>query len=266
MSFLDYGCGAINSGRFFINYLNTGNYVGVDISKEAINLGKNRLIDFNLSHKKPSLIHLITLDNISLLNKKFDIVWSQSVSTHMPPADLLLFLQKIKIFLNQNFKIYFTFGFDKNGPVQKNLKDWFYNNDFLENAKFCEYINMTSDSIFMRALTYYNIQNTPDMEELINYNKNAMTISFPDTGANPGNPNPMVIREAGCQMIAMRYEYVDTYLEENTAFFDKAGYAFVLKPSRLRYTPVTNPTPTPQVKENSYQTRNYSSDYYNFNI
>lgn len=132
MSFLDYGCGAINSGRFFINYLNIGNYVGVDISKEAINLGKHRIIDFNLSHKKPCLIHLLTLNNLSLLNKKFDIVWGQSVLTHMPPGDLLLFLQKIKFSLNQNFKIYFTFGFDKNGPVQKKFKDWYYNNDFLE--------------------------------------------------------------------------------------------------------------------------------------
>jgi len=132
MSFLDYGCGAINSGRFFINYLNTSKYIGVDISKEAINLGKRRVINFNLSQKKPRLIYLTTLDDISLLNQNIDIVWGQSVLTHMPPEDLLLFLQKIKIFLNSNFKIYLTFSFDKNGPVQKNFKDWYYNNFFLE--------------------------------------------------------------------------------------------------------------------------------------
>ena len=125
---------------------------------------------------------------------------------------------------------------------------------------------MTSDSVFMRALPYYDIKFTPDMTELIEYNKTGMTISFPDKGVNPSNPNAMVIREAGCQMIAMRYEFVDTYLEENTAFFDNAGYAFVLKPARLRYIPVTNPMPTPQQTDYSYATRNYATDYYNFNI
>jgi len=132
MFFLDYGCGAINSGRFFIDYLNTENYVGVDISKNAILLGKKRVEDFNLNYKKPTLIHLKTLNEISLLKRKFDIIWGQSVLTHMPPEDLLIFLQKIKICLNLNFKIYFTFAFDKNGPIQKNFKDWYYSNASLD--------------------------------------------------------------------------------------------------------------------------------------
>ena len=140
------------------------------------------------------------------------------------------------------------------------------NTAFLENEKFTEYVNLTSDSIFMRALTYYDIKFTPDVTELVTYNKTAMTIALPDKGDNPPNPNPMVIRESGCQMIAMRYEEIDVYLEENTAFFDKVGYAFALKPANLRYIPVTNPIPTAQVIENSYATRNYATDYYNFNI
>jgi hypothetical protein len=140
------------------------------------------------------------------------------------------------------------------------------NTAFAENTKFTEYVNITSDSIFMRALMYNDIKLTPDVDELINYNKTAMTIALPDKGINPPNPNAMVVRESGCQMIAMRYELVDIYLEENIAFFDKAGYAFVLKPERLRYVPVTNPIPTAQEVENSYATRNYATDYYNFNI
>ena len=140
------------------------------------------------------------------------------------------------------------------------------NTAFLENSKFVEYVNMTSDSIFMRALSYYDIQFTPDVSELVNYNKTAMSIAFPDKGPNPTNPNPLIIRESGCQMIAMRYEHIDIYLEENTLFFDSAGYAFVLKPARLRYVPVTNSNPTPQQTDLSYATRNFSTDYYNFNI
>ena len=64
----------------------------------------------------------------------------------------------------------------------------------------------------------------------------------------------------------MRYQYVDNYLEENALFFDRASYAFSLKPQALRYTPVTIPDPTPQNPDYSYATREVTSDYYSFNI
>ena len=139
------------------------------------------------------------------------------------------------------------------------------NSAYLENTAFLEYVNLTSNSVFMRALTYYDVQNTPDLTELQVYNERDMSIVFPNDGSNPGNPNGITCREAGCQMIAMRYQYVDTYLEDNASFFDEAGYAFVLKPERLRYNPVTIPDPTPQNPQYSYATRTASSDYYNFN-
>ena len=140
------------------------------------------------------------------------------------------------------------------------------NNSFLENKDFLEYVNLTSNSIFMRAYTYYNIQNNPDMNELQDYNKTAMTIAFPDTGVNPSNPSGLLVREYGCQMVAMRYQFVDNYLEENNSFFDSCGYAFCLKPQILRYEIVTIPTPTLQDPQLSYATRNVSTDYYNFDF
>jgi len=140
------------------------------------------------------------------------------------------------------------------------------NNSFLENKEFLEYVNLTSNSVFMRAYPYYDVKNTPDINELQEYNKRCMTIVFPDNGVNPSNPSGIVCRECGCQMVAMRYQYVDNLLEENALFFDEAGYAFVLKPANLRYTEVTIPEPTPQNPEYSYQTRNVTTDYYNFNF
>jgi hypothetical protein len=67
-------------------------------------------------------------------------------------------------------------------------------------------------------------------------------------------------------MIAMRYQYVDNYLEENAVMFDRCGYAFCLKPQRLRYEPVTIPDPVPQNPEYSYATRSSSTDFYSFNF
>jgi hypothetical protein len=140
------------------------------------------------------------------------------------------------------------------------------NNSFMDCKDFYEYVNMTSNSIFMRALHYYNVKNTPDLSELQEFNKQNMSISMPDIGTDPPNPSAIVCRETGCQMIAMMYQKNDTNLQENNAFFDKSGYAFSLKPERLRYIPVVVKTPTPQNPALSFQTRSVKSDYYAFNI
>ena len=135
-----------------------------------------------------------------------------------------------------------------------------------EKPGFLEYINLTSNSIYMRGYKYYEVKNNPDIYELKDFNKSGMSIVFPDKGINPPNPNGIVGRIYGCQMIAMRYQYVDNYLMENTHFFDEAGAAFVLKPLELRYQPILIPEPPPQNPKLSYETRVVESEYYTFNI
>ena len=137
---------------------------------------------------------------------------------------------------------------------------------FLECKEFYEYVNMTSNSIFMRELTYDDIQHTPDITELIEYNKLCMTIGIPNKGANPANPSSVVMRETGCQMLAMRYQNIEANVEENDAFFNEKNSAFVLKPENLRYKLVVIESPPPQDPKLSYATRTVSSEYYNFDI
>lgn len=140
------------------------------------------------------------------------------------------------------------------------------NNKYLDNDDFYEYVNITSNSIFMRALNFYNIKNTPDLSELQNFNKKNMTICMPDKGTSPPNPSAVVARETGSQMTAMRYQNYDVNLQEDEKFFNDNGYAFVLKPDRLRYIPVTIPTAVPQDPAVSYATREVTSDYYGFKV
>ena len=137
---------------------------------------------------------------------------------------------------------------------------------FMDSKDFYEYVNMTSNSVFMRALRYYDVKNTPDLNELIEYNKRFMTIAMPDKGADPPNPNPIVAREMGCQMIAMVYSKFDTNLQLDAVFFNKNGSAFDLKPERLRYKPVYVDDPVPQNPALSYETRTIAADYYKFDI
>lgn len=140
---------------------------------------------------------------------------------------------------------------------------------FLSNKDFMEYVNMTSNSVFMRLYSYGQVKNTPDMNEVTEYNKKNMTIVLPDVSssdADPANPSGVLCRAMGCQMVAMRFQTVDQYLEENTAFFDTVGYAFALKPEALRYEPVVIPVPTPQNPALSYETRTVTKDYYQFDF
>jgi hypothetical protein len=127
------------------------------------------------------------------------------------------------------------------------------NSAFIENDDLLEYVNLTSNSVFMRKYDYYNITTNSDSNELSEFNTQGMTIVVPDNGSNPANPSGVVCRESGCQMVAMRYQYVDANLKENILFFDRAAYAFVLKPPELRAQPIVvqpppvtvQPTTTP---------------------
>lgn len=140
------------------------------------------------------------------------------------------------------------------------------NLSFLECPEFYKFINMTSNSVFMRALHYYDIKYTQSMNELIEFNKQNMTIGMPDKGADPENPSAIVMREMGCQLLAMRYSEIDTNIQENIVFFDNNGYAFVLKPEHLRYIPTTVPLPPPQNPDLAFASRTVQSDFYRFNI
>jgi hypothetical protein len=147
--------------------------------------------------------------------------------------------------------------------VERNLND---SNAFLENKEFLEYVNLTSNSIFMRALYFNQIKDNPDINELTEYNRRNITIVFPDKGTNPPNPSALLCRTYGCQMVAMRCQYVDDFLIQNTMMFDRAGYAFDLKPAALRYTLITIPDPTPQNPSYDYASRPVSTDYYSFSM
>jgi hypothetical protein len=140
------------------------------------------------------------------------------------------------------------------------------NSAVLECPEFYKFINMTSKSVFMRLYHYYEIRYPPSTEEMVNYNKQNMTIGIPDKGSDPENPSAIVMRELGCQLLAMRYSELDVNIEENNMFFDNNGYAFVLKPIHLRYIPETIPLPPPQNPELAFAERTVQSDFYKFNI
>jgi hypothetical protein len=140
------------------------------------------------------------------------------------------------------------------------------NTAFLENNSLLEFVNLTSNSIFMRGLRYFDVKNNPDADELTHFNRSAMTIVFPDNEIDPPNPSGVLCRIYGCQMVAMRYQYVDTNLLSNNTFFQRAGSAFVLKPEHLRYVPEFIKEPIKQNQNYSYETREFGNQYFQMNV
>lgn len=111
------------------------------------------------------------------------------------------------------------------------------NKMFMDSKPFYEYVNLTSNSVFMRQMRFEQIK-TGDIQELVEFNRIGMTIGLPDKGNNPSNPNGKIMRSRGCQFLGMRYQLNDKNLKESNDFFDQNGFAFVLKPEKLRlFTP-----------------------------
>lgn len=115
------------------------------------------------------------------------------------------------------------------------------NKSFLDSKNFYEFVNLTSSSIFMRQTRFSEIKHLTDNAELIEFNKIGMTICMPDKGNNPSNPNSAIMRDNGCQFLAMRYQLNDENLKTNDEFFNQNGFAFVLKPDKLRFFSNTIP-------------------------
>jgi len=109
-----------------------------------------------------------------------------------------------------------------------------------------EYVNLASNSAFMRVLRYREVEFSPDKDELIFFNKQNMTICLPELSARNKNYSSALAMTYGCQMIAMSFQNFDDNLQFYVQYFDDAGSAFVLRPERLRYIPTFIPIPPPQ--------------------
>lgn len=133
-------------------------------------------------------------------------------------------------------------------------------------TKLDEYVNLTSNSMFMRSLRYRDVKFTPDMQELIDYNKKNMTMCLPDLGDNPINPSSSLAMKYGCQLVAMSFQKMDANMLYYNKLFNEEGSSFILKPESLRYKPITIDIPDPPPKEYSYEEREIKSDFYNFKM
>lgn len=139
-------------------------------------------------------------------------------------------------------------------------------NTMYEGTKLDEYINIASNSAFMRCVRFDEMRYAPDMYEFIDYNKKNMCIVLPNVSEYDSNMSAALALKYGCQMIGMSPQNYDNNLNFYDNYFNNYGYAFVLKPENLRFKPVTIKMPKLPPKSHSFAEREVKSDFYNFNI
>ena len=81
---LEIGCGNLRAGRFFIGYLEPGNYYGIDISPEILLSAQQVLVEDQLQDKVPRLAFTNDLTLAFLPARYFNVVHANSVFTHCP--------------------------------------------------------------------------------------------------------------------------------------------------------------------------------------
>tara|TARA_B100000575_G_C23031948_1_gene594101 strand:+ start:183 stop:785 length:603 start_codon:yes stop_codon:yes gene_type:complete len=128
---LDYGCGALSAGRFFIDYLNEGCYIGTDVAKAVLAEGSRRLTKLGLDEKKVRLLHIKNNNIPHEKIGKVDFIWAQSVVTHMSPEDLSAMISQVGPMMDKDSIFLFSFTNNDSGVNHRNFKDWEYDLDTL---------------------------------------------------------------------------------------------------------------------------------------
>jgi ubiquinone/menaquinone biosynthesis C-methylase UbiE len=84
MRMLEIGCGNLRAGRLFIDYLDAGNYYGIDISPDILLAALDTISTYGLQDKLPRLALVDDLKLSFLPDRAFDVVHAHSVFSHSP--------------------------------------------------------------------------------------------------------------------------------------------------------------------------------------
>ena len=122
-------------------------------------------------------------------------------------------------------------------------------------ANMWELTNITTNSVFIHEKRFTDIKNTNAPKEIIEFNRQNMTIVLPDLNENNTNYIYIVPRMLGCQFIAMNFQNNDQNLISYNNFFNNMKCAFVPRPAELLYVPVFIPEPKKIDKDLLYSTK-----------
>ena len=128
-----------------------------------------------------------------------------------------------------------------------------------------ELVNMSWSTSHCRRMTYTQASQPHDPNEMIDYNRNHITMVVPDIGSDLVNSNPQLLFTYGCQWVMMNYGSIDSMMELYVSEFQENS--LVLKPDGLRaLKPKKYKQPTLPDPNLSFQPMQKTSPIYNATI
>jgi SAM-dependent methyltransferase len=108
---IDIGCGCLRGGVHFIDYLDAGNYHGIDLSAALLDAGYDvELAGLGLQDKLPRS-NLLADGQFGFdhFGKRFDVALAQSVFTHLPLNHIRLCLHRLAATMRPGGRLFATF-------------------------------------------------------------------------------------------------------------------------------------------------------------
>jgi SAM-dependent methyltransferase len=131
MRMLEIGCGNLRAGRLFIDYLDSGNYYGTDISPDILLAAQRTVQDYGLQRKMPYLSLVTDLRLAFLPDDHFDIVHAHSVFSHSPLSLIDECLSHVGRIMAPGGRFDFTFDRTAGAEHQVLREDFYYRTDTL---------------------------------------------------------------------------------------------------------------------------------------
>lgn len=110
---LDVGCGSLRGGVHFIEYLDGGNYYGVDADPRILRGAEKELDRYDLRDQRPTL--RLSDDFDVDFGVSFDVAFAQSLFTHLPVNQIELCLRKVDAVLEYGGRFFATFFLNPHG-------------------------------------------------------------------------------------------------------------------------------------------------------
>jgi SAM-dependent methyltransferase len=145
---LDVGCGSLRAGRLLVDYLDAGNYYGIDANRSVIQAGYDQELTPELRAKLPST-NLRASDRFGVdFGVDFDVALAQSVFTHVSLNHVRLCFSRVAQVMRPGGRFFVTFNeqpadFPVDGVVQTKRNKyternvyWYYRRDIRWAASF----------------------------------------------------------------------------------------------------------------------------------
>lgn len=128
---LEIGCGNLRAGRLFIDYLDAGNYYGIDISPDILLAAADTVEEYGLQRKLPHLTLVRDMSLGFLPDRHFTVVHAHSVFSHSPVEVIDECLRTVRRVMAPDG--FFDFTFDRTEGAEHHVlrEDFYYRTETL---------------------------------------------------------------------------------------------------------------------------------------